>query len=109
VDVSQFLGKTMLANVAYQEENSYPNIIGHMPLPEEMTCPETDEELLFFTVNAYDHTTFQKLSKKTQEKIMESEEMQIGSGANEDPKNVHNHSPDKLAGDRKVAIEDVPF
>jgi len=50
-----------------------------MPLPEEMTCPETDEELLFYTVNNHDDITFRKLSKKTQEKIAASEEMQIGS------------------------------
>jgi hypothetical protein len=50
-----------------------------MPLPEEMTCPETNEELLFYTVNNHDETTFQKLSKKTKEKILASEEMQTGS------------------------------
>jgi len=79
-----------------------------MPLPKAMECPKTEEELIFYTVQDHNDTMFKKLSPKTREKIMEADEMQIGSGANTE-ESIHDYSPDKIGDKHRVAIEDVPF
>jgi len=66
-----------------------------MPLPKGMECPKTDEELIFYTVQEHNESMFQKLSPKTREKIMEADEMQIGSGSNTE-ESIHDHSPDRI-------------
>ena len=72
-----------------------------------MECPNIEEELIFYTVQDHNETMFQNFLK-TKEKIMEADELQIGSGSNTE-ESIHDHSPDKIGDRKRVSIEDVPF
>lgn len=93
IDMEQFLGMTMIANVAHVKGSdgvTYVNIISNMPLIEGMTCPDQINESIIYSVENHNEAMFQKLSEKMKERIMESDEMQIGSAESQDPKNIHN-------------------
>lgn len=103
-DFETLMGVTILASIddIKSGDKMYSNIIVCMPLPASMPCPDPFYPRIVYTVENHNESMWKKLSEKVQKKIMESEEMQIGSGA---PETIHT----QFQQESKVKIEDVPF
>jgi len=73
-DFNSLLGKPAFLNITHSPDGKYANIGTVMPLPEGMTAPTPRGKTLLFDLDNPNREVFDQLSKKTQERIMQSEE-----------------------------------
>jgi len=82
-DLSKILWKVCQLQIIHSEDGKYANIANALPLMAGVTVPETERELLTFSIDedkkgnstGYNEEVFEKLPNWLQEKIMESSEM----------------------------------
>jgi hypothetical protein len=75
-EAKQLLGKTCMVSVIHTERDGkvYANIKSLAPLPKGMEAPPAENEQLFFDLENFEHTVFEKLTKYTQASIEKSPE-----------------------------------
>lgn len=97
-DISKLVGVPLFANVTHEvntQGKKFAVITSVMPVPKWMTCEDQVNESLVYSPYTHDDKAFTKLHIKTQERIMESDEMVAKTSFPES----------KTA----TTIEDVPF
>jgi hypothetical protein len=77
-DLKNILGKVCFINIVHAQkgEKEFANVASVMPVPDGMTSPPASNEQLYFSINDWDESAFQKVPKFYQEMIKKSPEFQ---------------------------------
>lgn len=92
--ISKLVGQHALVSISHtpHDDGVWVNIASIMPPLKGMTVPDMVNDKLVYNVDSHDQVEFDKLGKKLQERIMDTQEWKIRVGQLPDPK--HQQQPE---------------
>lgn len=98
-DLKNILGKVCFVNIVHADkgDKAYANIASVMPVPDGMTSPPAHNEQIYFSINDWDESVFQKIPKFYQELIKKSPEFEQVDAVGSNP------------GASSAEDDDIPF
>jgi hypothetical protein len=100
-EMKNILDKTCMLNVLQEDKGGKKRskIASIMPLPKGMTCSERENDLLFFSLDEYSSTEFEKVPAGYQKIIKDSHEW----------KQIHGENGAPVAAPKPDFDDDIPF
>lgn len=103
-DLEKLIGKCALLTITHSEDGEFANITGVSMMPEGMPEPQAVNEPICYVIGSSSEETFKRLTAKTQELILKSEEL---TGTKREPTPAHMNGEQPPVSD--FDTDDIPF